>query len=116
MSKRNRFGKEAAKRRDARYSTRVLTPFVMAALVVGFNACGSRSDSGLTEVVEIKECAEYSAAFRACAQKLGGSEAIVNRQAATLRRQVSDQKDETSQTQMRQACIENARLVRESCR
>ena len=116
MEKRKRLGRHAAERRGARHLTRVFTPFAMAALVIGFNACGSRSDSGLVETVEIKECAEYAAAFRTCAHKLGGADAVANRQAATLRHQVGAQKDEISQSQMRQACIENARLVRESCR
>lgn len=92
-----------------------LAPFVMAALVVGFNACSSRSDSGLVEVIEIEQCSEYAAAVRACMQKLGVGDS--DEQAAAMKRSFSRvAKNESSREKLTQGCTESARRVRESCR
>lgn len=93
-----------------------LAPFALAALIVGFNACSGRgTDSGLVEIVEVKECSEYAAAVRACMQKLGVSDS--DEQAASMKRSFSRvAKKESSREKLAQSCTESARRVRESCR
>lgn len=97
---------------------RPVTPFVMAALVVGFGACGfgvsSQQDS--TEVVQ--ECAEYDAAYRACAAKVGGlamqvTARHVQSSRAAFRVQTNDA---ASREKLKASCTAAARQIAEACR
>ena len=93
---------------------RFVPPFAMAALVVGFNACGSRSDGGYVETMELEECRAYEDAVRACMQTLGTASAEA---VASLRKSlVAASKDEASRAQLKTACTESAARVRGSCR
>ncbi len=94
-------------------------PFVLAALVAGFGACSHRSGvETVGDVPAVEECAEYEAAFKACAAKLGtAADDLTDKHVRTMRVGfASTPRDERSREELKRTCMAGALRMTEACR
>ena len=97
---------------------RVLTPTAVAALVLGFAACGHH-DRAESADEPIAECVGYVSAYRACLNAAGSTAAAeTGERIAALERGVASNRPRTDaeRADLRERCASGAARLKTACR